>query len=389
MKRTLTSLTAAVSFAFMANALTPSDILGDIVRSSVLESEYYAIEAEYAGQRADNFVAGPELEFEHLWSRHGETKWALGVSQRFDWPGAYGAKRRTLESERRANILRLEALALNTRLEAMTAMVRLRYNRMRSNVLDGMIDDLTSLNANLDTALTYGLVTILDKKKAELEIAALCVEKSRLAAEKDELLGSLVVMCGKNIDFDGIDWLDLPLPISIAPYETYVAQLASDPEVMAMKAQAESARAGIDYARAAALPSFAVGYRHEKEEGEHFNGFSVAVELPRWNIAASRKAADAMVAAVTKKNSVSEDLLALRLKNEYGRAVRLRDDIALLRAKGLDGSYLALLREAFEGGELSMLDYLRELAYYRESGMNLLEFEERYTLLLASLNRYF
>lgn len=63
--------------------------------SPILKAYMLEAESELENLRAENELPAPELGGSYLWGR-GETgnKWSVSVSQGFDWPGAYKARRR-------------------------------------------------------------------------------------------------------------------------------------------------------------------------------------------------------------------------------------------------------------------------------------------------------
>lgn len=52
----------------------------------------------------EKILEAPEVEFSRVWNTEsgGENKWSLSVSQSFDWPGVYAARREATRSSRSA-----------------------------------------------------------------------------------------------------------------------------------------------------------------------------------------------------------------------------------------------------------------------------------------------
>jgi hypothetical protein len=53
-----------------------------------------------------------------------------------------------------------------------------------------------------------------------------------------------------------------------------------------------------------------------------------------------------------------------------------------------DVDYLALLKKSYDGGQITVLDYLLEINYFTEARLNYLALCHDYRLRLADLNRY-
>ena len=103
MKKAIIFAVAAFAAATAgARTLSQAEAIDTIISSnSRLKALRANAEADY---QSDLYEAkrlnDPEVEFEHLWGPDDNKKWNIGVSQSFDWPGAYGKRIRTAESRR-------------------------------------------------------------------------------------------------------------------------------------------------------------------------------------------------------------------------------------------------------------------------------------------------
>ena len=53
-----------------------------------IKAEMQRGRADVEAAKAENALAQPEVEFEHMWNAdEGDNRWSVGVSQSFDWPG--------------------------------------------------------------------------------------------------------------------------------------------------------------------------------------------------------------------------------------------------------------------------------------------------------------
>lgn len=347
--------------------------------------------ADIAGQRAENALPGPEVEFEHMWGVGTDNKWSAGVSQGFDWPGVYKARSRAADAAERAGQLTYMSRYQDIRLEARQLIIRYQFASQRLSLVDGMIADLTEIGENLDVALEHGLVTILDAKKASIELANLGIERDKIVNELQSIKGLINELAGREVDWSDNE-LGAAVLASTGSFESLDSYLdtarKSDMSLAAAEAVAEADRQRAAAMRASLAPSFSLGYRHAFEEGHHFNGFAVSVELPSWGFKSYHNAAKTTELAATQTLETADAALYTRIRSDYNRAELLRKNITVMRSTGLNGNYLSLIEQAFHGGELSAMDYLREQTYYREARLATLDLEEEYALVLASLNRY-
>lgn len=382
------AVTACIAFP-AEGQITAADIYDMVGDNYSISSQIQQNDADIAARKASNRLQGAEIEFEHLWSPGIDTKWSLGITQTFDWPGVYGARRRHTEQSRVTAALGIEAMRQQLRYEASVLMVHIAFKQRRIDELNRMIADMEALDRYVSEALAGGLVTILDRKKVAIEITNLRIERDRTSAEQAEYIADLSQLANRPLaDEKSIDWASMPVVTELQDYDRYLENLGNDRRISALKSSIRESEFAVDEAKMSSLPGFGIGYRHEKEEGEHFNGFAVTINLPTWGFSAAANAAKMQTVANEMQLSYLTKINETRVGNEYRQAVALRNNLSDLHRQGLDGSYLVLLKEAREGGEISMLDYLREVSWYRETTLNMLELEEQYSLILTSLNRY-
>ena len=379
---------AAISLSLGQQIEASNPIIDEILRDNpTLNALKASDEAAIASAQAENTLAGPEAEFEYLRGRGGATKWSLGVTQSFDWPGVYKKRREAIEFNRAVSNLQYDARRLDIATEANTQLIRYKYVSERRKLLSDIFDALTSLEKSLKTALDHGLVTILDYKKAGIERFGVERDIRLATADLAEIQGNLSLLAGRELDWNTYTpALTSELSKSLDDYLQEARQM--DPAYLAGLVSITATQREIDAARAETLPSFSIGYRHEREEGIHFNGFAVGIGLPTWGFNRRKLASSAALKAVQNEAGNVSALMTTRITNEWKQADALKRDLQEVQATAIDRDYLKLLTLAYEGGELSVLDYIRELSYCREVTMNIIDMRERYETLLASLNRY-
>lgn len=374
--------------AEFAGALTPREIMEKALTSEKVRQFGLQSDADIAARSAENLLSGPEVEFEHLWARGGETKWTISATQNFDWPGVYGVRSKMLRQDKLTNKYLAEALLIETRFKVSEILVQLSFNQKRIEVLDALLKEMSEMMKSTDDALEHGLITILDAKKQGIESTMLAIEKDRLIQTKGRLLTELTEIVGEEMNYENTDWSEIPVMLTLSSHDFYISQAGNVPSVLASESMTKSAALGINEAKASTMPGLGIGYRHEKEENMHFNGFSVSINLPKWNMKRTASAAKQFLLATQHASDLEKATLITRINSEYKTATELSGRIKSLRTNGVDGDYPILLKEALDGGEITLFDYLREQSYYRSAILSLIDLEEQYTLLLASLNRY-
>lgn len=388
MKQLKTLYIAALMSAVCATSGATNPMIDDVLADNpTLKALRAQSEAEIAARSAENSLPGPEAEFEHLWGG-GATKWSFGLTQGFDWPGLYKARSRAIQSSATAFGYLYDSRRLDIAVEANSLLVKYQYACMRRAVLVSVHDNLEQLQQQLKNGLDHGLITILDYKKAALEAAVVGRDIQVIQAEIDGIVAALDELAGRTLDWRS--YVPAAVPRLDGTVDDYIAAaLDADPNYKAALATLTTAQLDDRAARLSTLPSFAVGYRHEKEEGTHFNGFSVSVGLPTWGVKRSKVASAARITAADSDIEVARRAVVTRVAADWRRASKLQAEVeSIVKETESMSNYLELLRAAYQGGELSVLDYLREQSYYREVIMSTFDLEERYAEAMASLNRY-
>lgn len=355
-------------------------------RNPELAASRARYEAELSATRAANVLPGLEVDFDYKFGKL-ENRWGGGVSQSFDWPGLYSARRRALKSQQSAFELLYRADYLEQALAAKQLLID--YIRAQSQV-----DVLSEAQANVDRleqlyayAFERGETTILEVRKLRLQSFALSTRRAEAQAALDGVAASLRALSGGEevaLDFGG----SFPAEV-LAAEADYVEQLtANDPTVAAESSLLSAADSEISVARRSALPSFKVGYAYENEGGESFHGFALGIALPTWSNSSQLAASRAGRLAVELGARDYALRLRAQLSADYAAATRLGVRLEAGRSAFASDDYPRLLQKALDGGRINLFEYLREYNEYLEAKSEFIELEYAYASVMARLNRY-
>lgn len=389
MKKAIIFAVAAFAAATAgARTLSQAEAIDTIISSnSRLKALRANAEADY---QSDLYEAkrlnDPEVEFEHLWGSDDNKKWNIGVSQSFDWPGAYGKRIRTAESRRQAWTYRYAAEELSLRTSAKEAFAMGVYARRRLDLLQRVYENMDSLRNYITTGYRDGQLTILDVKKIQLELYGLRARIADVSQESMQAGAELAALNdGNALDADFGAYPAEPM-YDLSRYLEYAS--SANPDVTAAEATAKSARLEADAVAASRMPGFTVGYRHAFEEEQHFNGFAIGVSLPVYSRSRAVKAAklratasgfDAAEASASARSAVTA---------AYSVAEKRRNALSELNDVTLDESYPRLLLMAYKGGQINVITYIQELNYYLSARETRLDAEYQLRLALITLNKY-
>ncbi|MDE6277099.1 MAG: TolC family protein [Muribaculaceae bacterium] len=308
--------------------------------------------------RADNALDNPEVEFGYKWGSPASAdvnKWDLSVSQSFDWPGVYSARRRAIGFHSLAAQESTKAWILSRESEIRLLLVDYTAASRRAALLEWFAANVDSLYSISAKAYDLRKITVLDFRKVrverELAAAKLAEERTRMSAIASQLRS----MNGNNpVDLSNIS--DYPSDV-LGEFNPDAA-----PSLASARWNLEAARADASAAYRSRMPGFSLGYVHEVEGREHFNGFSIGLSLPIWkgrkeNIAARMLAEAEAESLASRHRQLEAEYSALRETaiSLSAQADRISDAI------GDNDEYLRLLDKALAGGTITLYQYFYEI----------------------------
>lgn len=393
MKRTF--LTIAVAAAAFASAYA-SDFNGalNLLVSNNLEAKVVSQRGvvEVEALRAENALSGPEAEFSRVWGNNPEigNKFAISVSQGFDWPGLYAARRKAAKmAESALEFLNASAM-LDARRDARLLLLDFIHNSQLLNLQDKYASRLDSMEAYYKRAAEEGLETRLDYNKTVLERIRVHRELHQLERDRDALIVRIQAFNGGISPNEVISLVGKEYPkIDRSKLSLILSQVEErDPGYAAARLQSEAARQQVKVEKLSGLPGFSIGYEHETEIGGGFNGFSIGINLPSWSRKHSRKAAileaelaekDAEIALKQRKADFESDLVQL---DYYEHAIE--ESSAIVN----DDAPIALLRKALMAQQITLLNYIDEENYFLQAHRDYIDLVYEYQQALARLMYY-
>lgn len=149
----------------------------------------------------------------------------------------------------------------------------------------------------------------------------------------------------------------------------------------AMASQAETVKAS-------SFPGFSVGFTHEYEMGERFNGLTVGITLPIFSNRKKTAAARQSQAAFEAQSQQIATATNADIEADYAVATRLKSEIGQYRTVLDDSNNMRLLRKAFDSRHITLVDYLQQVNFFLEAEVDYIETEYQYQAALARLNKF-
>lgn len=367
------------------------DVLHQLASNNpALAAAFAATEGEKAQLRSENNLPDTEIGYEHKWSDNGlGAKWGVSISQGFEWPGVYAARGKAINSSSQALDQLYRSKFLDKLVELKLLLIDIVNTRKNLEIIKQLEESMTQLREKYQKSYLQGETSILDIKKIEIQQISISRQYNSLVAQMAVLESRLLAENG------GLDCSEMIASLNeypediLLPTDSYLQLLEEcEPLLYYGSLQRDAMSYNLKASRLSRLPGFSVGYIHENELGEHFNGFSVGLSLPFFSQRHKVAAAKSMLQATTY------DMDAIRIEQiskiyaQRANAVSLFKEIETYRPIFEDSDNLMLLRKALDGGEISLLDYLQEVNYFLEARKDYMDVIYQYHCQLAQLNRY-
>lgn len=335
--------------------------------------------------KAENMLEDPTVEYSSFYSRNttGQSGSELVVSQGFDFPTVYATRHRQNEFARSSLDRSLDAGRRQILLQAKETCLDLVMYRQMDRLLSfqsSIAEDLLDLFSQRYSA---GDASSLEVNRIKMELMDVATRVADNNAAMDAAGNTLKAMNGGiDLIFDA-DFYPLYEDIR-DPQEAVKEYMESSAEIMAAADAAKAAEKQVSLNRQNWIPKLEIGYRRNTAIREAENGFIVGGSIPIFSN--HRKVAQAKAQSASAHNQLNG--VKARSKAEAESLVsEIEETAKALEAydKGLMQETLSLLKEALEGGQISVIEYFMESSSIYTSLGNCIVLENRYQKLLARL----
>lgn len=350
-----------IALIISSNNIFSQDIFDEISSEIIaadpaFTAEKLNLESQIQALKAGNRLDDPEIGFTYKWGANTpENKWELSVSQAFEWPGAYGARSQAIQHRKAEYLYGYEAFRKKRLAEIRLALVEYVAAKRRYTLYETFSKNTDSIYTHSKTAYDHRELTILDfrKIKIERELArAHCLEaKAEMITAKKRIE---TLNGGSPLSLEHL--VDYPSE-TIAEFNT-----SSVPEFQSLKSAAEAAEAEYKAAKRGMFPGFSLGYVHETEGKDHFNGLTVGVTLPVWRSHSEAIAKKLLAEAALESAQADLRNIEIQYNSDRNMAMTyLAEADALSESLGNDAEYIQLLDKALRGGTIRVFEYFSEL----------------------------
>ena len=385
--KTIILTIAALAMTASAGAQTISDVLGSVERNNIeLKAMLKGNEAADIETRQQNTLEDLSVEYSPFFNKHarGVASSELVVSQGFDFPTLYGARRKA--GRLQGDVRRMEYMTArrDLLLEAKTLCLDLVHLNKQKEILAERRRNADELLAKFTEKYEGGETTSLELNKIKMERMNLAAELAAAETARTAALSRLQALNGgKPVELTSAEY---PTPTGVGAEAMYERAVAADISVMAAQASVKAAEQDVKVSKQGWIPKLEIGYRRNTDGRDASNGFLVGGSIPLFsskNKVRSAKArqaeaemrqADAQADAESAARALVDEMLQLEASMQAY-------DVPLMHET------LRLLDTAVENGELSVTDYYVEVDNVHRNMLAFLNVERQYQGVVAEITK--
>ncbi len=328
------------------------------------------------------------IEYSPFWAPgvQGIASSEMVVRMGFDFPTKYASRSKSGKLQ----MVAMDREFMEARRDILLEAQLLCFDLIRLNkekaLLDERMVNAESLLAMVEKNFAAGGANLLDLNKVKMEIMDLRTQLADNTAARDAALGSLKAFNGNEaLDFTVTEF---PSVEALAAYDAFFAEvMAADMSILAAEANVDVTEQEIKVNKQNWVPEIEVGYRRNTAIDEAVNGFLVGASFPIFagrNHTKVAKAQHQQAQAELESVKIRTEALIAAQYNELSQLSSLLE----VYDEELMHSTIDALDKAVVSGSLSIIDYYTEADRVYGSLLSLIDVENRYHQLLATIYKY-
>ncbi|GAA4424168.1 TolC family protein [Pontibacter saemangeumensis] len=311
----------------------------------------------------------------------------FAVTQRIDFPTAYGRKRRVANLQEAQADYQYAQQRQSILLEAQQATLQLIYLNRQLRVFEERYQDIEELYRRFQKSTRAGEGNVLDENKARVRLLDIRTTLQANRARRRVLEERLTELNGgQPVIVTDTAFAAVPAVPAFEVLDTLIE--VSDPRLKTLEQQARVQEEKVELAKALSLPKLEGGYRYQSILGQTFQGMHAGISIPLWerrNTVNTQQAYSQYAQAQLESERVAHRQEVRQAYEEYRVLQESLQDYQELMAKPEN---LRLLEKALRLGEISAAEYFMELSFYYDTYDRYLELETEAQQKVAELLRY-
>ena len=391
MKRYIILAASLVAMSAMAQSPLDNILQSVAENNNSIKATQQDVSAAQTELSAENCLENTSFEFEYLWAEKqvpGGNKYGFSIMQGFDFPTVYGQRRNLINAQNALGTSQINYVRQSVLLDARNLYIKIVYLNKQIEIVTEREYIARSLVDMYKTRLDAGDASRLDVNKVEIERLSQSSRLKMLINERNAAIADLVACNGgKVLPINATEIAQYPLIAMPTSLDEVTAQWQeADANINMLRKQQQVAESFTAVSKEGWIPKFELGYKQAYEVGDMFYGLAVGVSLPLFKTSNEVKTAQARALSLSLQNEVANAELTAEVSQLYNEATTLKDaldDYTLLSEQ----NNRDMLLKALEAGQISLIEYMSDIAQLNEAEENRLMLEYQYYLALSNLDR--
>lgn len=391
MKRYIILIASLVAISAAAQSPIESILQSVADNNNSIKATQQDVSAAQTELSAENCLENTSFEFEYLWAEKqvpGGNKYGFSIMQGFDFPTVYGQRRNLINAQNALGTSQVNYVRQSVLLEARNLYIKVVYLNKQIELVAEREKIARALVDMYKTRLEAGDASRLEVNKVEINRLSQSSQLKMLINERQGAIADLVACNGgEALPISAKQMVQYPIMAMPASLEEVKAQWQeADANLNMIRKQQQVAESFSAVSKEGWIPKFELGYKQAYEVGDMFYGLAVGVSLPLFKTSNEVKTAQARALSLSLQSDVANAELTAEVSQLYNEATTLSaalEDYALLTEQ----NNRELLLKALEAGQISLIEYMSDIAQLNEAEENLLMLEYQYHIALSNLDR--
>ncbi|MEM8894995.1 MAG: TolC family protein [Bacteroidota bacterium] len=349
---------------------------------SLIEGQSRGLEVTNALQPAQ--LIGYYLPFgEHTTADYYE----IEIAQSFDFPSVYTARKELIGLQQAQLATAYDQKRQEVLLPAKQLCIGLIYLNKKYEVISDRVEKAQQVMEQTQQLFDDEQLGIIELNKAKVGWLQIKYSLDQLESEQAILRTRLEKLNGGQAV--NLQETEYPDKTEVFNFESlWMEYSVADPSLKMLAQKEQVAAQQLMVTKRSNLPGITAGYNAQGFQGEYYSGFLAGLSFPIWKSNAKVNAAKALTDYRQQATTSGLQEARSHLLELYQRYGQLQDGLAEYRSTlgGLGNE--EFLREAYELGELSFIQYYQEAQFYWQAYDDMLLMERDLYQLLAELTKH-
>ena len=342
-------------------------------------------EAEKSGFQTGLTPDNPTVEYGHFPGNHDAmgTKTTYGISQSFDFPTVYSARKKLADSQSQLSELEYQLFRRDKLLEAKLKFCDYAFLLQKKEEYQDRLEHSNQLYQSYQTNFDRGNTSILDLNKAKIQNLKIKSSYQLVLQDIESVSQELELLAGVPLQQANAVQLSAP---DLPPLAEVLEEVrAKQPELQYFTQTQKVADLNIKLARQNWLPNLQLTYEGEKVPEGTYRGLRAGIAIPLWKDKNTVQHAQALALFEESRYQSRITSIMNETAKRYQQAATY-DNIRREYQQTLEASAnVNFLDKALKLGHISVIEYFNELAFYYETRDAYLEIEKNYYQFMARL----